>query len=260
MNAGQATPYDPMSVISSYQTVQGMQYQAQQQQMFAQQVGQLKSMGLNATSLNQIVQSGAASGLPVAQGLTSGGKSAIEQVNKLQAQIKGSAAKLGTEAAGPMYTAGVQAAQGLAAGIMSQLGTVDSAIKHLASSMVQAIKSALKSHSPSQVFAEIGMGVPQGTAQGVDAGSSIAEAAVSRMGNRMAGSRLSPYHPGLSYGHPADGGSSGPSGGGGHTTVNVTVMGSVMSENDLIAAVSKGLLKQGNRNWQTGVILPGRRS
>ena len=62
MNAGQATPYDPSTVVSSYQTVQGMQYQAQQQQMFAQQVGQLKKMGLNATSLNQIVQSGAISG------------------------------------------------------------------------------------------------------------------------------------------------------------------------------------------------------
>ena len=259
MNAGQATPYDPSTVVSSYQTVQGMQYQAQQQQMFAQQVGQLKKMGLNATSLNQIVQSGASAGLPVAEGLTQGGKSAVNSINKLQGQIHSSAAQLGSEGAGPMYQAGVQAAQGLAVGIESQLGAVDKAIKALANSMVATIKGALKSHSPSQVFADIGYGIPQGVAVGVDAGTPVAQAAVGRMGSRLYGG-----HPGVSYGH--DGAAAGGWHGGGaqnvtvHQTTNINVSGSVMSDSDLASTIQRVFNKRGNNNWQTGLVLPGRKN
>ena len=37
----------------------------------------------------------------------------------------------------------------------------------------------------------------------------------------------------------------------------MTVQGSVMSEHDLTTTVQNGLLKLGNRNWQTGAVLPG---
>ena len=229
--------------------VQGQQYQAQQAAQFAQSVGQLQKGGLNATSLNQIIQGGASSGLPIAQGIQGGGKQAIQQLNAIQAQIQSSAAKLG-DAGGPaMYQAGVAAGQGLAQGIKSQLGSVDSAIQQLAQSITNSIKKALHISSPSQVFAGFGMALPQGLAQGVDAGSAVAEAAVSRMGNRAAGA----YHPGA-----FSGGGSGGSGSG--TVINVTmhVQGSVMSENDLVSTVQNGLLKQGLQNWRTGIVPQGR--
>jgi len=121
--------------------------------------------------------------------------------------------------------------------------------------MVRDLKAALKSHSPSLVMAEVGMTIPQGIAMGVDAGSGVAEAAVGRMGNRL-GSRLSGAHPGLYFGHAGGGGGHG--GGGGNTIINVTVHGSVTTENDLLTKLQAAQLKRSNNNWQGGWKLPGR--
>ena len=157
-----------------------------------------------------------------------------------------------------MYQAGVQAAQGLAVGIESQLGSVDKAIKALANSMVATIKGALKSHSPSQVFADIGYGIPQGVAVGVDAGTPVAQAAVGRMGSRLYGG-----HPGVSYGHDGAAAGGWHGGGGGvtiHNVTNVTVQGSVTTENDLLSKIQAAQLKKANNNWQGGWRLPGRKT
>src|SRR6185437_13466870 len=110
----------------------GMQGQAGDLKQFAEQVAQLKKMGLNATSLDQIIQAGPGQGLPVAQGLTSGGKGSIGQVNQLEKQIQGSSRSLGSTGGAAMYQAGQDAAKGLAAGIKSQLGSVVAAIEQLA--------------------------------------------------------------------------------------------------------------------------------
>lgn len=240
---------------SSYATVQGLQSMLADQQAFTQQIGQLKKQGLNATSLNQLVQGGASSGLPITAGLI-GNKGAIAQINQLEAKLHSSAAQLGDEAAGPMFQAGQQAAQGLAEGIKSELGAVDNAIKAMAQSMVNAAKEALKSKSPSLVFRDVGLSIPQGVALGVDAGTPVAQAAVGRMGSRLGGG-----HPGIDYGHAGGGGGSG--GGGSvtiHNTTNVTVQGSVTTENDLLTKLQSAQLKKANNNWQGGWQLPGRKT
>jgi hypothetical protein len=262
MSAGTYTPSLAASdgPLAASATITGMQEQAADQAQFAQQAGQLKKMGLNSASLNQIVQSGASSGLPVAEGLTSGGKGAIGQVNKLQSQIQASAAQLGGVGGPAMYQAGVQAGAGLAQGLESQLGTVDAAISAMARSMVATIEHDLKIKSPSLVFAERGAMVPAGVAMGVDAGAGQAVAAVGRMGSRMTGA----YHPGMAYagyggGHGGGSGSGGGGGGGDtHITINMTVNGSVSTQQDLVNAVTKGLRAKGAANWQTGIIRPGR--
>ena len=239
---------------SSYATVQGLQSMLADQQAFTQQIGQLKKQGLNATSLNQLVQGGASSGLPITAGLI-GNKGAIAQINQLEAKLHSSAAQLGDEAAGPMFQAGQQAAQGLAEGIKSELGAVDNAIKAMAQSMVNAAKEALKSKSPSLVFRDVGLSIPQGVALGVDAGTPVAQAAVGRMGSRLGGG-----HPGIDYGHAGGGGG----GGGGtvtiHNVTNVTVQGSVTTENDLLTKLQSAQLKKANNNWQGGWQLPGRKT
>ena len=153
-NITSAGTYTPVLAASSgplaaSATITGLQQMAADQAQFASVIGQLGKGGLNATSLNQFVQAGASS-LPQALGLEQGGKGAIGQVNKLESQIQSSAAKLG-DAGGPaMYQAGVQAGQGLAQGIKSQLGTVTAAIQQLAQPITTAIKKALNSHSPSR--------------------------------------------------------------------------------------------------------------
>ena len=237
--------------LAASSTVTGMQAQAADQKQFTQVIGQLSKDKLNPTSLNQFTQAGVSS-LPQALGLAQGGKAAISQVNAAESSIQASARKLGDVGGTAMYQAGVQAGQGLATGLKSALGSVESAIEQMASQIKATIKKDLKISSPSQVFAGFGMALPQGLAQGVNAGSGIAESAVARMGNRVA----SAYHPGYSGGH--GGGGAGDT----HTTVNVTmhIQGSVMSENDLISTVQRGLLKKSNSNWQAGIVIPGRRT
>ncbi|HEY1324642.1 MAG TPA: hypothetical protein VGF32_30565, partial [Streptosporangiaceae bacterium] len=257
MNAAGATPYDASQAPSSYAIVQGQQAQAANLKAFVAAVAKDKSLGLNATSLSQIVQAGPDQGLGMAQGIASGGKSAVKQLNQLQAQIHASAAKLGSEGAGPMYQAGQDAAHGLAAGLKAGLGSVESEMKHLADAMVAEVRKDLKSHSPSLVMQDIGIGIPQGLGMGVDRGTPAALSAMNRMGSHVAA-----WRPAAGAGHPAAGGSYG--GGGGnitvqnHYTVTVQVHGSVMSEHDLAATVSNALLKRGANNWQSGLVLPGR--
>jgi TP901 family phage tail tape measure protein len=250
-----AADYTPVLAASSgplaaSATISGMKNMAADQAQFARTVAQLKKEGLNATSLTQIVQAGP-SALPMAQGLAQGGKSAIQQVNQLESQIHASAAKLGNTAAGPMYQAGVAAGQGLAQGIKSQLGAVEAAMKQLADAMVAAVKKALKSHSPSLIMADVGMGIPQGLGMGVDRGAPAAVGAMNRMGSRLAA-----WRPPAGYGHPAAGGYHG--GGTTHIAVTNYISGHVMTEHDLVSVVQNGLLTRGNQNWQAGVVLPGR--
>jgi len=179
--AAQGTPATP---VATSDVISGMQQQAAQVKAFTAAIKQLKAEGLNATSLSQIVQAGSASGLPVAQALLSGGKQSVTQVNQLESQIKSSAAQLGDAAAPAMYQAGVQAGQGLAAGIKSQLAAVQAAMKQLADSMVAEIKKDLKSHSPSLLMAEIGESIPQGVAVGISRAAHVAVGASAALAAR----------------------------------------------------------------------------
>jgi TP901 family phage tail tape measure protein len=140
MNAATATAYDPGTQQSAAGLVGGMQAQAGNLKMFAQQVAQLKKMGLNATSLDQIIQAGPDQGLAIAQGLTSGGRGNIGQINQLEKQIQGSAGKLGDVGGPAMYQAGADAGKAAAAGLRSQLGAVEAAMRQMAQGMVNAVR------------------------------------------------------------------------------------------------------------------------
>ena len=298
MNAGTYVPTLAASngPVSAYQTIQGMQAQAGDQTAFAQQVKQLAKMGLNSTMLDQLIQGGAQAGLPIAEGLTQGGASAIKQLNATEKQIHAAASSIGNTGGPAMYQAGVQAAQGIAAGLKSQLSAVDAAMSHIAQTMMNALDRALgkgaasKTAAGTAASAAVAAGTTAaaaaaGTAAGggkaalilavpsleklaamstdaaralslVAADGDKAASALERLAS--AAGKATPAvssggHPGTAYAHPASGGSSG---GGG--SVHVTVMGSVVSEQDLIAAVLKGLQGHGSDNWQAGLILPGR--
>jgi hypothetical protein len=259
LNAATATPFDPSTVQSSDGLISGMKIQAQQQQQFLATIGQLQKGGLNATSLNQLVQAGPSSE-GTAKGLADGGKAAIAQVNKIESQIHASAAKLGDVGGPAMYQAGVDAAAGLAKGIDSQLGNVDAAITKMASSIVATIKKDLKISSPSLVGASLGAEFPAGVAMGIDRGAPMAASAAGRLGSSVAGG----YRPPAAYAH-AGGGSGGGGGGGGgggdtHYHFAVTVQGSVTTENDLLSKLQTLQLKKANSNWQGGWSLPNRRT
>lgn len=259
MGAGSYTPALAAAggPLAASATITGLQGMAADQKAYAQQLAQLKKMGLNATSLDQLAQAGATAGLPVAQGLAQGGKGAIQQVNQLESQIHGSAAKIGDVGGPAMYQAGLDAGNGLAAGLKASLAAVDSAMAAMAKSIVAAIKKELKISSPSQLMAaEVGMPIPQGVALGIDQGVGTAMSAMGRMGGQLAAWR-SP----AGYGNPAAGGSYGGHGGGSvviHNHYSVTVQGNVHTENDLLRALQERHLTNASNNWQGGWRLPGR--
>jgi hypothetical protein len=254
MGAGAYTPASAAGAQSAYGTIYGMQQMAADQKAFAAQLAMAQKMGLNAQSESQIAQSGAAAGLPLLQGLTGpgGGKAAIAQLNQLEASIVASSSKIGDVGGPAMYAAGQQVANGLAAGLKASLSGVDNAMKAMAQQIVATIKKDLKIASPSGVMAELGAEIPAGVAQGIDGGSAAAGAAMTRMGGRLAGGWK-----------PAPGGYGGGSGGGATTVSNtyhitVTVQGTVLSEHDLAGHIQNVLLDHGSRNWQAGIIVPGR--
>lgn len=65
-------------------------------------------------------------------------------------------------------TAGTDAGTGLATGIEGSQGQAEGAATAMAQAVIDATRAALQSHSPSQVMHEIGAGVPQGLADGID--------------------------------------------------------------------------------------------
>jgi TP901 family phage tail tape measure protein len=267
MNAGTYTGAisaagGPQNAIT---TIQGMQAQAADAKAFAQQVAQLQKDKLNPTSLNQIVQSGASSGLPVAEGLTQGGKSAITQLNSIESQILSSSRKLGSVGAPAMYQSGVQIGEGIAEGLKSDLSKIESAMATVAEKAVEAIKKKMKISSPSGVMVPIGMEIPAGLAAGIDAGTGTAMAAMLRMGGQVSGWHAPAAGAAAGGGHAAPyGGYAGGSGGGQGVTVHnhyethVTVQGTVTAQTDLLESLRGLQLQHASNNWQGGWGLPNR--
>jgi TP901 family phage tail tape measure protein len=251
----------PAAQYQASDLISGEQAQLQQIKAFNSAIGQDKKMGLNTTELGQIIQSGASTGLPIAQAIASGGKGAVAQLNALQSQMNAAAKQLGVTSANSMYESGSQIGAGLAAGMKGELSSVVGAIDHMATEMVDELKKDLKISSPSQVFADLAEMVPAGAAMGVNRGTPMAAAAVGRMGSAMAGGYHAPSFG--AYGHGGgSGGGSGGSGGGGTTIINnhydINIQGSVASEDQLLTRFQQGLLTKASNNWQAGVILPGR--
>ena len=259
--------------------IQGMQQQAADQAQFAQQLAQLKGQGLNATSLSQIAGEGASAGLPLALGLAQGGKGAVSQVNALEAQIIKSSQQIGDVGGTAMYQAGLAVTSGLDTALKASLKQVGKEMAAEATEITTEVEKKLgtkasssssssssgtaasASTSAASATAAGGLGkisaAGAAAASGLDKAGSAGSAAASGLDKvaSAAGSAASALNRIASHG---SGGGGGGGGGGGNVTVNVTVQGSVMAENDLMTTVQNGLLRLGSNNWTTGVIFPGR--
>lgn len=294
MNATSAQSPSANEPQSWQNMVTGMQNQADTQSQFTTAIGDLRKKGLNATELNQLVQGGAAAGLPIAQGIDAGGKQAISQLNAVQAKIRASSAKLGDEAAPVMYQAGKDATAGLAKGLKADLAQVDKDMQKIANTMVAAVqkhtgtaKAKTKAAAASTAAgAAAGSTAASGTSSGSPAAGgkgtpAHAAASLSAAGASLSGaasaltSAATALHKdataGTVHAHPvASAARSGAhlvaaaaaSGGGGggtvHNITNVTVQGTVTAERDLLNSLQTLQLKRASNNHQGGWKLPGR--
>ena len=127
--------------------------------------------------------------------LLAGGKTAVDGLNALDAQLDSVSGSLGTTAAANLYQAGVDAAQGLVNGLASQQATIEGQMNVIARLMVKAIKKKLKIKSPSKIFEELGDQSMEGLAGGLtkstglvtDATESVGTAMIDSMKESMAG-------------------------------------------------------------------------
>jgi hypothetical protein len=135
---------------------------------FAKDITRLKAMGLDSTTLSQIVAMGPEAGYQAAESLLASGKGGISQLASLQKQLSAAGTSLGKSTADALYGAGLHAAEGLLAGLKRQEKALVAQMEHLAQALVTALRKKLKIHSPSRVFAELGGHIGTGLALGID--------------------------------------------------------------------------------------------
>lgn len=178
MNALNAVNPAGAEPLAGSAVVTGMQYQAQQAAQFADQVGKLQKMGLNATSLSQIVQAGPDQGLGIAQGISSSGAGTVKQLNMYEKQIQASAAKIGDAGAPAMYQAGKDSLAGLASGLKADLGQIDKTMEKIAHQMVASVSKHAKTAKGKAAKAAAGA-VTDSAAAGTSAASGSASGSLS---------------------------------------------------------------------------------
>lgn len=145
----------------------GLQKRLDKVRQFTALIADLVSKGLNKNIVDQLVSAGVEGGLATAQAIATGGQPAIDEFNALQTEIDAAANTLGNTAAGSMYDAGIQAAQGLVKGLRSQKQKLEKFARDLAKDLALAVQKALGIRSPSRVFKYLGQQVVAGLEIGI---------------------------------------------------------------------------------------------
>jgi hypothetical protein len=136
-------------------------------QKFATNVVALKARNLSAALLTQLAEAGPVAGAATAQMLSQASDAQLAELNKLYAQLDSTAKSTGVTVADSLYGAGVRAAQGLVDGLKAKQSEIEAAMKVIATSLQNAIKTALKIKSPSVVMQRIGASTTEGLEVGL---------------------------------------------------------------------------------------------
>jgi phage-related protein len=230
-------------VVTTGDVMTNMAQQVAASQQFAQELDKLKKMGLRADLINQIAQAGVSGGGATAQALTGASQAQIKQLNSMQTKLTQSADATGAVVANSMYGAGLHAAQGLVKGLQSQEASIIKVMTRIAQSMADAIRRALRIHSPSRVFHEIGQFITQGLSDGVTETAHKPVRAVSALAGAI--TKAGKSQP-LGTGTAGAGGAVVYS-----TTVNVNIAGTVRSDRELRDLFQQEMLRLGGRNSAT---------
>jgi hypothetical protein len=107
--------------------IQGLVGQATAARSFADKIKQLIQIGLSERGIRQVLDAGFESGTLIADQIISGGATVVEQINTLLDSIAVVADEVGMQGAQNFYQAGVDSAQALVNGILSQLAAARAA-------------------------------------------------------------------------------------------------------------------------------------
>lgn len=171
LDAANITTLESAGGTSASTILAGLNTKLQQAKQFAAQLATLRKKGVRADLIAQIAQAGVEQGSGAANALASASASQIKQINATQAQLVTAAGAAGATAGDAMYGAGIQAAQGVVAGLKSQQKAIEQQMLAIAKGMSKSIKKALGIKSPSKLMADqVGSMVPAGIIGGINDG------------------------------------------------------------------------------------------
>jgi len=169
----QGNQIDPADQLANYALA--LKNQIAAEQSYSATLDQLRKLGLDDTTYQKLLDDGVVD-QQFADALLAGGKTAVQSLNTLDAQLNTAAGRIADHGASELYDAGVKAAQGIVDGLASKEKDLEKQMNKLAQVMVRAIKKALKIKSPSQIFAEVGQLSMEGMAQGISESTAVTDA------------------------------------------------------------------------------------
>jgi phage-related protein len=166
---------NPVDQLASY--MEALTNQTKAVQAYGATLDQLRKLGLDDATYKKLLEEGTAD-QSFANQLLAGGKTAVESLNTLDANLMRVSKTLATNAANNLYNGGVEAAKGLLRGLTSQNQKIREAMDNLADDIVGEIKAKLRIKSPSKVFEEIGIYAMRGLADGFSNSSKLVTNAI----------------------------------------------------------------------------------
>ncbi len=235
---------------------QGMKMQLAQIREFANDIKTLAKRGLSKTLLDQIIQAGPASGLPIAESLMDDTGSQIKSLNASQSAIAAYSDQLGAIAGNAMYDSGSQAGKGFLSGLSAQESAITKEMDKIANSMVATLKKDLKISSPSRVMHDAGSDTAAGLVQGLTGG----RGGVQQAAHGLAQAITAGVNGGTSLaGLRVTGSGSGTAGGNTVIQVPITVQGFIGNQQELaqelFTLIQHAALQNARRNPTNGLSL-----
>jgi TP901 family phage tail tape measure protein len=160
------TTLDVKSQKSATSMAAGLNTRLQALKTFQANLLNLSKRGLDKQTIADLASQGVDTAGAIVQTLVNGSNGDLQQISKIQGQIRSIASQTGTSVAGSLYNAGIQAAQGLAKGLQSQIANITKQMTSIANALVKQIKKELGIHSPSKVMHAIGVNTAKGYVNG----------------------------------------------------------------------------------------------
>lgn len=146
---------------------------------FTSSIQEARSFGLSDQLYKELLSKGP-SALPFVQQIVASGKTGVEELNRLGAELADVSDSLGFQAGRGLYQAGVDSAQSLVDGLTAQQTQIENAMQRLADQMVGAIQVSLGTKS-----ADAGIYGAGAIARGVRQGKGEVDAAGNEVGGAV---------------------------------------------------------------------------
>ena len=181
-----------VSVTSAMSTVSSSITSSMQSAVSAVQSACSQIISALSQMASEMSQTGSRAGQECGQNIANGLNSSIGAITGAMNSINSAMQGVARSGIGAMVSIGAQIGNGLAQGMMSALGAVTAAANALVAQAERAARAAAMIHSPSRLFARLGVFVPAGFAKGIEKGSPTVFKALGNMVDRASGMSIAP--------------------------------------------------------------------